>query len=115
MRIWKVLISGETVITDPGGGVITQAGLLAAGSNQGIAERDSFAAVPEFELRYNYHLNPAVEVSIGYSCIYWSRAVQPGNQLDLNVDMANGTAPILSIDSDKYWMHALSMGVSWQF
>jgi hypothetical protein len=111
----KVLISGETVITDPGGGVITQAGLLAADSNQGIGERDSFAAVPEFELRYNYHLNPAVEVSIGYSCIYWSRAVQPGNQLDLNVDMANGTAPILSIDSDKYWMHALSMGVSWQF
>lgn len=111
----KVIISGQTVITDPGGGTITQAGLLAASSNQGTGERNTFAAVPEFELRYNYHLNEAVEVSVGYSCIYWSRAVQPGNQLDLNVDVVNGTAPVLSIDSDKYWIHALAMGISWQF
>ena len=111
----KVIISGETVITDPSGGTVTQAGLLAASSNEGIGERDKFAAVPEFELRYNYHLNEAVEVSVGHSCIYWSRAVQPGNQIDLNVDVVNGTAPILSIDSDTYWIHALSMGVSWRF
>ena len=63
----KVIISGETVITDPSGGTVTQAGLLAASSNEGIGERDKFAAVPEFELRYNYHLNEAVEVSVGYS------------------------------------------------
>ena len=111
----KVLISGQTVITDPSGGSSSQPGLLAAASNSGTDQSDTFAVVPEFELRYNYHINETVEVSVGYSCIYWSRAVQPGNQLDLNVDLAGGTAPILSIDTDKYWVHGLGLGVSWKY
>ena len=110
-----VIIAGESVITDPGGGVNTQPGLLAGSSNSGVFKNDQFAAVPEFELRYNRQLSEAVTFSVGYSCIFWTRAVQPGNQIDLNVDDAGGTAPVLSIDSDKYWLQALSMGVSWRF
>jgi len=111
----KVIVDGKTTVTIPNEDPVFFPGLLAADSNQGTGEQDKFAAVPEFELRYNYHLNEAVEVSVGYSCIYWSKAVQPGNQIDLNVDVLNGTAPVLSIDSDKYWIHSLSMGVSWRF
>ena len=111
-----IVTSGSTLITDPGGGTNTLDGLLTRQSNRGQFTRNRFTAIPEFSVRYTKHLNEALDFSLGYSIIYWGHAVQPGNQIDTNVDMTNTSGqPIMPFAVDHYWAQSLNMGLTFRY
>lgn len=111
-----VRVDGNTVITDFLGNVNTlSSGLLAQASNMGVHTNDEFTVVPEFNVRYTQHLSESVDLAIGYTYIYWSHVAQPGDQVNLNVDLSGGTQPLLNMVSDDYWMQSLDFGITWWF
>ena len=112
-----VTTSGSSIITDPGGGTNSLDGLMPVrDSNRGEFTRNRFTAIPEFSVRYTKHLNDALDFSLGYSIIYWGHAVQPGNQINTNVDMTNTTGqPTMPFEIDHYWAQSLNMGVTFRY
>ena len=112
----RISTTGSTTITDPSGGTSTTDGLLVAASNQGTFEQSRFTTIPEFSARYTHHLNDALDFSVGYSLLYWGHAVQPGNQIDLNVDSTgNSGQPTMPFTIDHYWTQSLSMGITLRY
>ena len=112
----RISTSGSTTITDPGGGTSTTNGLLVAASNQGTFEQSRFTTIPEFSARYTRHLNDALDFSVGYSLLYWGHAVQPGNQIDLNVDSTGSSGqPTTPFKIEQYWAQSLSMGITLRY
>jgi len=112
----RISTTGITTITDPSGGTSTTDGLLVAASNEGTFEQSRFTAVPEFSVRYTHHLNNALDFSVGYSLLYWGHAVQPGNQIDLNVDTTGSSGqPAMPFKVDHYWAQSLSMGITLRY
>ncbi|MFP6620161.1 MAG: BBP7 family outer membrane beta-barrel protein [Pirellulaceae bacterium] len=112
-----VRVDGTTVITDLSGGTNTiSGGLLAKDSNIGTHTQDEFTVVPELNVRYTQHITECVDVSLGYTYIYWSKVVQPGDQIDMNIDTTPGaTLPAMNMVSDDYWMQSLDFGITWWF
>jgi len=112
-----VNVRGNRVITVPGGPSSTEArGLLAQDSNSGIHENNQFTVVPELNLRYTQHLSECVDLSFGYTYIYWSRVAQPGDQVSLIIDdNPGGTQPLVNMVNDDYWMQSLDFGITWWF
>ena len=111
-----VITSGSSIITDPGGGTNSLDGLMVRDSNRGEFTRNQFTTIPEFSVRYTKHLNDALDFSLGYSIIYWGHAVQPGNQINTNVDITNTTGqPTMPFEIDHYWAQSLNMGVTFRY
>ena len=112
-----VNVRGNRVITVPGGSPSTEArGLLAQDSNSGVHENNQFTVVPELNLRYTQHISECVDLSIGYSYIYWSNVVQPGSQVSRIIDdNPSGTQPLVNMVNDDYWMQSLNFGITWWF
>ena len=76
-------IAGHTETRVPGQPVTTsEQGLLALGTNIGVYEQNSFTVSPEIQLTAAYHLNDCIDLTCGYSFIYWNHAAQPGLQID---------------------------------
>ncbi len=94
------------------------AGLLAQATNIGVFTNDDFIAVPEINLNISCHITQHLDVTLGYSMLYWSRVVQPGDIIDLNVDPTAGagaTTPAFAFDYTDFWVQGLSVGVNWVF
>ena len=103
-----VTIAGTT--TNNGVPVAPPQGLLAL-TNQGMFMQDSFSVSPEIGATASYSLNDCVQVSFGYSFIYWSSVAQAGNHIPPNLDVP---APFMFNDS-SYWVHGLNAGVEIRF
>jgi hypothetical protein len=63
-----------------------QGGLLALSTNIGRHNRDQFSIIPELGLNVNYDLTEHVRLGLGYSFLYWSNVVRPGDQIDRSID-----------------------------
>jgi hypothetical protein len=83
-----VSIDGQTVATDANGGVsVRNSGLLAqAATNVGVHVQDEFAFMNDTSVKLSYHATQRLKLSVGYSLMYWSNVVRPGDQINLNVD-----------------------------
>jgi hypothetical protein len=80
-------INGTTVFTTPGGTpTAAQGGLLALPSNSGHSSRDQFAVLPEVGVSVGYQITETLRLSLGYTFLYVSSVVRPGDQIDLRVD-----------------------------
>src|SRR5207253_2324930 len=83
----EVHITGFTQNTLPGTAPVTAAGgLLAQSTNIGNHSRDSFAVVPELGVTLAYQVTSGVKLSVGYSALYLSEVVRPGDQIDPGVN-----------------------------
>jgi hypothetical protein len=67
---------------------VTPAGLLALPSNSGHFHKDQFAEVPELDLKMSVPLTSHLTFFTGFSTLYWSRILRPGEQIErgLNVN-----------------------------
>lgn len=109
----SVAIGGTTTTTVPGAAPVTnQFGLLAQGTNLGTFTQDKFSVSPELVVKAVYSVNQCVDVSCGYTLLYFTSAAQPGQQID----------PALLVPTDRFeiresefWMHAFQCGVSMRF
>lgn len=70
-----VLNQGEAPNEVPGG-------LLALSSNMGRSHDDKFVVMPEGKIQVGYRMWKNVDLGMGYSIIYFSRAIRPSDQID---------------------------------
>lgn len=115
-----VNINGATLITSPDSTSESFAGgFLALPSNIGQASQDELAFIPEFGLTVSRPLGCHWQMSLGYSFLYWSRVVRPGNQIDRNVDprqfppatTPNEPLPASRFQLTDFWAQGLRLGL----
>jgi hypothetical protein len=102
----RVAINGSTVIDDEMGTVTSSPGGLLTQrfeetrtdpdpdvttddfvvGNIGSYERDEFSMIPEIGLTLGYNITPRLKFTAGYTLLYWSNIVRPGDQIDLDVN-----------------------------
>ena len=120
----EVQISGSTVFTNSGGVAVTQpGGLLALPTNIGTYSRDQFTVVPQIGFNVGRQLTNHVRVYVGYTAIYWSNVVRPGDQIDPVINttqlptaagpgtLVGPARPAFEFRDSDLWAHGLNAGV----
>lgn len=128
-----VSIQGNTVITEPNtapatfnGGILAQPRTLTSvgpGGNIGTYTRTRLAAIPEIDVNAHYQLTRLWRVNVGYSLLYLTNAVRPGNQIDPILDPNRfppaGTPvsqhPVFSFSETALWMMGVNLGMECRF
>lgn len=101
-------------------------GLLAVPTNIGQEKRNSFTVVPELQFQVGYNVSRAVRLFMGYSFLYWSNVVRPGDQIDRVVNptqvpgfgglaLEGPARPAPIFQQTDFWAQGLNFGVSLQF
>jgi hypothetical protein len=124
----EATINGSTLFAVPGLPVSVQpGGLYALPSNIGHFNRDRFAVVPETGIMIGYQITPRVRAIFGYTFLYNSAVLRPGNQIDHVVNVTQlpsqvgpGTlvgvarpAPILH--GSDFWAQGLTFGLELRY
>ena len=119
-----VNVNGGTVVTDVANNVAANPyGLLNLPSNIGSYERDEFAIVPELNVGVAYSLSSQLQLTVGYSLIYWSDIVLANEAVDtvVNPTQVNGglvgpNGPIFTFpESESFWVQGLNFGLNFRF
>ena len=119
----SVSISGVSVISDPSS-IPTQqthdAGFLALDSNSGQYTQNEFAVVPEFAINLGYQVTDHLRFMIGYTGIYWSNVVRPGQHISRDINpnqlppvstpIVGTNRPGFAFDTTDYWIQGISLG-----
>ena len=121
-------VGGLSTLVMPGVPTMTaQGGTLALPSNSGIRRGSDFAVVPEVNLNVHYQVTSYLTATVGYSYLYWSSVVRPGDQIDHNVDsrqIATGqnyvpgvvaTSPAPLLKRTDFWANGVNFGLAFQF
>lgn len=124
----KLLVSGSTVRETNGGGIQTlPGGLLAAPSNIRSETQASFAVVPEVDLSVGVRLSNWARLSVGYTFLYFSNVVRPGEQIDPAVvfnqlpsspvynPAATLGAPAPVFRQTDFWAQGLNLGLTFSY
>ena len=82
------VLSEDLTVDGRRGGLLAQSGEGAYAGNIGSYQRDAFSVLPELGLTLGYAVTPRLRATVGYTLIYWSNVLRPGDQIDLDV---NGT------------------------
>ncbi|MBU6237090.1 MAG: BBP7 family outer membrane beta-barrel protein [Planctomycetes bacterium] len=111
-------VAGTT--QSPKGNTAVQGGLLAQpGRNIGTYEQEEFAMIPELGGTIGYQLTERLKLNVGYTFLYWSNLIRPGDQIDTTVNtnlmppvIAGNTflGPAFEIRETDYWVQGLSVG-----
>lgn len=102
-------------------------GLYAQGSNSGVFTNRDIAVVPEVGLDLGINLASWARLNVGYSFLYWSRVVRPGNQVNPLLDtrqiptlpnytpaLATSNPPV-GLNRTDFWAHGLNFGLTLSF
>lgn len=118
-----VQIAGSTIIN--GTGPSLNGGLLALNSNIGNYHRNEFAVLPEFNAKVGYQLTDRLRATFGYTFLYMSNVVRPGDQIERIIDTAqipNANAPTpttvfprFAFDNTDYWAQGLNFGLNYRW
>jgi hypothetical protein len=90
-------------------------GLYISPGNAGKFNRTQFAFVPEGNFKLALDLNQYVRVTVGYTLLYLSDVIRPGDQLNRNVNLGPVAAPPPSFKSTEFWAQGLDLGVRFSF
>ncbi|NLS95345.1 MAG: BBP7 family outer membrane beta-barrel protein [Planctomycetaceae bacterium] len=121
-----VAIDGQTTITTtaPPGFTVNDEGLLTQYTNIGRYERDKLAAATELGVKLRRAFGNGIDLTIGYTFLYLSDVLRPGDQIDVAVDerqlspesLREGVRyPQFSFRSDGFWAQGLSLGIEGRF
>lgn len=124
-----VTIDGQTTIVDQTdvANPTTEthdAGLLALSTNSGVHRQDEFSVLPEFNLTLGYQLTDHLKATVGYTGIYWSNVVRPGQHIPTGINpdflppeiASNGDArPLFAFDTTDYWAHGITYGLEYRW
>jgi hypothetical protein len=114
----RVMINGSTVINN---GAPQVGGLYAQRTNIGSFQRDQFSVIPELGATLGYQLTQRLRMTAGYSFIYWSNVVRPGDQIDTSVNtnlLPPESTPVQTAflnprfewNDSPFWIHGLNVG-----
>ncbi len=100
-------------------------GIFAQPANEGRTSRDTFAVVPDAQVKIGYALTPRLRATIGYDFLYFSGVMRPGDQLSHYVPKGqtfqqggktvSATSPARLSDSSDFFAHGLSLGLEYRF
>lgn len=107
----------------------TPGGLLALTTNIGTTSREEFSAVPEASVNIGWHVTPRIRIFAGYTFLYWSDVLRPGEQIDLRVNpgvlptappgqfgVSGGPqVPTVLMKSNDFYAHGMNFGVALRF
>jgi hypothetical protein len=101
--------------------------LYALRSNIGTQSGSAFTVVPEVGINLAYHITPNVSFLVGYSFIYWSSVVRPGDQIDRSIDQRaipsspnfvpgfNAASPAAQFNRTDFWTQGINFGLEFKF
>jgi hypothetical protein len=101
-----------------------EGGLLAQSSNIGFRERDVFSVLPQIGITCGYLLTDRLRLTGGYTFMYWSRVVRPGDQIDLEVNpelIPPGSGdglpahPQFVFRDTDIWIQGINVGLEYQW
>ncbi len=106
----------------PAGNGNANTGLLAVTSNSGTFRQNDFCVSPEVALKLGYHVAPNMTFTVGYSVIYWSTVVRPGDQIDPVINptqidgaLAGEARPNFRFNHDDFWVQGINLGLRWDY
>jgi hypothetical protein len=121
-------INGTTVITPPGGPTsVFHGGLLAQPTNSGHFSQDDFSVVPEVGLDVGYQVTNHFRAFVGYTFLYWSDVVRPGDQIDRAINLSQlpstsgpgmlvGPArPAVQFKDNDFWAQGVNFGLEFRY
>jgi len=134
----RVAINGYTSTTDPGQATETEPGGLLAGFydadgdgindlNIGNYRRNRFSVIPEVGVNVGYQMTERLRFITGYSIIYWTNVVRPGDQIDrqVNSTLLPGVdpgdvepiplAPLFSFNDTNVLIQGLNIGAEYRW
>lgn len=105
-------VAGYLVEEFGGSSTTTAGGVLTQASNIGTTSTDSFAFIPEMGLKLGYAVNDNIQLSLGYSFMFWSTVGMAGQQIDSSVDLTQASPrPETRIADSTFWMQGIDFGV----
>jgi hypothetical protein len=124
----EVRISGTTIITQPGAAPsVQQGGLLALPTNIGTYSRDRFSVVPEIGVNVGCQVTNRLRVFAGYTFLYWSNVVRPGDQIDTTINptqlpsaagpgtLIGPARPAFAFHETGFWAQGINVGVQFSW
>ena len=122
----RVRITGSTLIdgNPPGNVNRANSGLFAQNlTNVGQYERDRTIIMPELNVNMSYALTNSLDITVGYTMIYFNEVALAGDHMSRNVntDLLDGTLnagpadPGFNFSGSDYWIHAINIGLAARF
>jgi hypothetical protein len=123
----QATLLGTNTIVAPGALPSTQmGGLFASGANQGTFARGKIAMVYEQNVNATYNFNRWTQIYVGYSVIYVSSVIRPGNAIDPVVNDANlrfvanppanaVNRPAFQWHASDFWAQGINFGLRLQY
>ena len=115
-------INGNTTLNGVAAG---DGGVLTRPSNIGTYSSDEFTMIPELGATLGYDLSCNLRFMFGYTFMYWSKVARPGDQIDLALELVNGSLPPLQVVGSRnpefpfattdFWAQGLSLGLDYRF
>ncbi|HEV3203309.1 MAG TPA: BBP7 family outer membrane beta-barrel protein [Gemmataceae bacterium] len=114
---------GQLIVFPDGRRQGFRGGLLALPTNIGHFTQDRFAVVPEADVNVGYRVSNCLCIYMGYTFLYWSRVVRPGDQIDRVIDttqipnfgqstVPTGFArPTVPFKEKDFWAQGLNFGL----
>jgi Putative beta barrel porin-7 (BBP7) len=104
-------------------------GLFAQPSNIGHWQNSHFSVVSETGLNLGFNILPRTRLHVGYSILYWSNVLRPGDQMDPIIDQTlvptpPGTParfqplhpsdphPVVTFKRSDFWAQGLNFGIT---
>lgn len=124
-----VKTGGMTHLLLPGGGGQTFAGsgIYVQPSNLGRTASGVFAVLPEGTIKFGFRLGDSGRLYVGYSFLYLTDAVRPGDQIDrtlypAQVPLVSGTGPVSASDRparifthSDFWVQGVVIGLETRY
>jgi Putative beta barrel porin-7 (BBP7) len=121
-------IQGSQLATTAAGTTTVLPGSLLAlpGANTGKFTKNEFSVVPQVGINIGYQLTENIQIFGGYTCLYWSRVVRPGDQIDTVLDVnripnfgtgptATSVRPVVPFHQTDFWVQGVSVGVAFSW
>jgi hypothetical protein len=106
---------------------VRNGGLLAQPTNIRTETNDEFAVLPEVNAEVGYLLTDNLRLTLGYTVLWLSRAVRPGDQIDPQVDarfldpnlvppfVPPATRPAPRFTPSSLWAQGINVGLEWRY
>lgn len=118
--------TGSTII--PYVPVSNFGGIFTNPANIGHHDRAVISVLPEADFKLGYDLTSYLRLTVGWTFMYWSNVIRPGQQLDLLVNQSwtpsgggfnntfSGNAyPRVLMQQSDFWVQGLDIGAEFRF
>ncbi len=110
-------IRGFTITDPPAAAATTVAGgVFTQPSNMGPFARDVFAFIPELGIKLGYSVRENMQLTVGYTCMFWSSVGVAADQIDRTIDLTQAVnRPTHTFVDRSFWMQGVDLGLRFDF